>query len=149
MSGRHNDGIRKSARRQLSRLTAKAGGKCHWCRRDIICIQDIPEARRDRISAQYVFYRDEDNEPVFGLFATVDHITPLSKGGRNHRANLVVSCQKCNQKRSKQLRMPGNLLCRSCGKQKNQKDIAKRRCLECRIRLGQESPNRGDAAEGE
>lgn len=28
--------------------------------------------------------------------ATLDHKLPLSRGGSNGRANLVLSCQKCN-----------------------------------------------------
>lgn len=35
--------------------------------------------------------------PVDRKTATVDHFTPKSKGGRNHRDNFVLSCKKCNQ----------------------------------------------------
>jgi 5-methylcytosine-specific restriction endonuclease McrA len=28
---------------------------------------------------------------------TVDHVVPLSRGGRNRRDNIVLACRKCNQ----------------------------------------------------
>jgi 5-methylcytosine-specific restriction enzyme A len=27
---------------------------------------------------------------------TMDHIVPISRGGKSHRGNLVPSCKKCN-----------------------------------------------------
>ncbi len=33
--------------------------------------------------------------------ATVDHLVPLSKGGKSNFTNLVLSCYTCNQLRSK------------------------------------------------
>ena len=32
-------------------------------------------------------------------FATVDHVVPRSKGGRNYYENTVLSCYDCNQKK--------------------------------------------------
>lgn len=32
--------------------------------------------------------------------ATIDHLTPLSKGGTNRRENLVVACWKCNNQKA-------------------------------------------------
>lgn len=29
--------------------------------------------------------------------ATIDHVTPRSKGGSNHRSNSVLSCETCNR----------------------------------------------------
>lgn len=34
-----------------------------------------------------------------GLFPTIDHVRPLSKGGTNDRANLRVICNRCNSKK--------------------------------------------------
>lgn len=31
--------------------------------------------------------------------ATVEHIIPISKGGTNHKENLTISCQTCNNNR--------------------------------------------------
>jgi 5-methylcytosine-specific restriction endonuclease McrA len=31
------------------------------------------------------------------LTATLDHVLPVSRGGRNQRANLVAACLGCNQ----------------------------------------------------
>ena len=32
--------------------------------------------------------------------ATMDHIVPISRGGRSTKSNLVPSCKKCNQDKS-------------------------------------------------
>jgi len=31
---------------------------------------------------------------------TVDHVHPLSKGGKNHRDNIVLACRRCNSAKS-------------------------------------------------
>lgn len=45
--------------------------------------------------------------------ATVDHIIPLSKGGSNDKANLVICCLRCNKKKGDV--MPQMLLSRLAG----------------------------------
>lgn len=45
----------------------------------------------DRVQSQVA--RRED-------WATVDHMTPLSRGGTNARSNLVLACQSCNSAKS-------------------------------------------------
>ena len=30
---------------------------------------------------------------------TLDHLVPVSKGGSHHLSNLVLACQRCNEKR--------------------------------------------------
>lgn len=35
-----------------------------------------------------------------GLLLTIDHIVPLSKGGKNGLYNLQVCCNKCNMKKA-------------------------------------------------
>lgn len=34
-----------------------------------------------------------------GLLATIEHVIPRSKGGRNHISNYTLSCSPCNNKR--------------------------------------------------
>lgn len=34
---------------------------------------------------------------------TVDHIIPISKGGRNQFINMVLSCRKCNEEKGDKL----------------------------------------------
>ena len=41
------------------------------------------------------------NDP---LSATIDHRTPLSKGGSNELCNLQLACLKCNVKKSNELK---------------------------------------------
>lgn len=37
------------------------------------------------------------NERLDPALATIDHVVPLSKGGRPHHDNEVLSCYACNQ----------------------------------------------------
>ncbi len=42
------------------------------------------------------FYQKDD--------LSMDHLVPLSKGGKSHKKNLVVACKKCNfEKKNKDL----------------------------------------------
>jgi 5-methylcytosine-specific restriction endonuclease McrA len=34
-----------------------------------------------------------------GAVLTLDHVTPHSKGGTNHEANLITACRRCNSSR--------------------------------------------------
>lgn len=56
-------------------------------------------------SKQNVFVRDEFicqycGDPVSNKTATVDHIIPKAKGGKNHFLNTVCSCKTCNNWKS-------------------------------------------------
>lgn len=59
---------RKSFR---ARLLIAQGGKCFYC---------------------HVLLTSSEE----GLSATLDHLTPLSKGGLDVLSNFVLSCKKCN-----------------------------------------------------
>lgn len=37
------------------------------------------------------------------IFATIDHIIPLTKNGSNDISNLVTACQRCNSKKSNKI----------------------------------------------
>lgn len=56
------------------------------------------------ISKKKVFDRDDWKcgyclEPVSGKTATVDHVIPVSKGGKSTYDNLVTCCGSCNRKK--------------------------------------------------
>lgn len=58
-----------------------------------------------RLSRQNVFLRDDfqcqycgENFPEKKL--TIDHIVPVSKGGRHEWQNVVAACSKCNNKKA-------------------------------------------------
>lgn len=80
--------LRKPSKALLGRLdTAKAqdwrrkhfkrqGGKCFYCGRQLVL--EPPNARN---------------------IATLDHVTPLSRGGAHHWENTVASCGPCNREK--------------------------------------------------
>lgn len=41
--------------------------------------------------------------PVSRLFATFDHVVPLSKGGKWSEDNIVLACRRCNEKKSNKI----------------------------------------------
>lgn len=58
----------KTRRNKVRALIERDGGFCHYCCR--------------KLPAE---------------IATLDHITPVAKGGSNHNENLVLSCRWCNE----------------------------------------------------
>lgn len=48
-----------------------------------------------------VWFCSQCYKPLFGKKnVVIDHIVPLSKGGRNHVSNCTAICQKCNRDKS-------------------------------------------------
>lgn len=58
-------------------------GRCSYCGKNLV----KPDPAKEK-----------DNEYLKSLF-TVDHITPISKGGDNSLANMISSCRECNNAR--------------------------------------------------
>lgn len=54
-----------------ARLIGENGCRCHYCKR--------------RVEAQLL---------------TLDHVVPVSAGGTNNLDNLVLACQRCNEKKA-------------------------------------------------
>lgn len=63
--------------RKISRLVDRDGTQCFWCNEELLF-----EAR----------FHDPDNPRC----ATFDHLIPISRGGGNEDANLVLACRECN-----------------------------------------------------
>ena len=61
-------------------LVAKHNGCCYLCGR-------------------IVELSDETSE----WYATVDHVVPLSRGGRDVLANLALACRKCNENKGSEV----------------------------------------------
>lgn len=60
-----------------------------------------------RFSRQNVFLRDKHTCQYCGKksaekFLTIDHVIPLSRGGRHDWINVVTACAKCNNKKGSQ-----------------------------------------------
>lgn len=60
----------QNRRRRKRVLLAKHAGKCFWCKTELT-------------------YET----------ATLDHLEPMSKGGRDRMTNLVIACEPCNRAR--------------------------------------------------
>lgn len=71
-------GRREMARTKWTRSTLirKYGGLCHLCGEPV-----------------------EMGDPTSPKYATIDHVVPLSKGGRDHMDNLALAHQRCNRKK--------------------------------------------------
>ena len=62
-------------------------------------------SRTVRLSRQNIFLRDQYrcqycHEVFAKKYLTVDHVIPISKGGRNSWENLVTACAGCNNKKA-------------------------------------------------
>lgn len=68
----------------------------------VIMLKDYVRAKTQvRFSKSNVYLRDQYNccycgEPVTKSQATMDHVIPLSKGGKTNFENIVTSCGPCN-----------------------------------------------------
>lgn len=68
--------------RRMKVLLKTFGGKCWWCKCDVIA------------GIQNSDFQHQPNQ------ATRDHIVPRSRGGTNALANLVLACRACNEERA-------------------------------------------------
>ena len=66
----------KYTRKWKQFICEEAGTDCHWCRQHMCLEQEFMNS------------------------ATFDHMITQSKGGGNHRWNLVLACHRCNSIRS-------------------------------------------------
>lgn len=55
---------------------------------------------RNKIARGTCHYCGEKKSPAE---LTMDHVVPLSRGGRSEKANLVPSCKDCNTKKKTRL----------------------------------------------
>lgn len=65
-------------------------------------------------SRKVVFSRDDwrcqyCGEKVFGLRASIDHVIPVSKGGKSEWLNCVTACRSCNSKKSNYTLLEANM----------------------------------------
>lgn len=112
---------RNKARRRKKRLYAHYKGRCFYC-------------------AIELSYEK----------ATVEHITPLARGGTSQFENLALACAACNQRRNREenpghacnLRGYGKEYCRNCGYPKairhwvngrRLRRLRQKNCIPCRL----------------
>jgi hypothetical protein len=74
--------MKVAAKRRLrAELHAAQGGRCCWCGRRTV----LPLSGQHRLELHT---------------ATLDHVLPRSRGGRDGRGNLVMACWECNRERN-------------------------------------------------
>jgi hypothetical protein len=61
---------------KLRQMFANQAGKCHWCGCEIAAARGRPNS------------------------ATIEHLTPLSRGGSNKSHNLKAACASCNNRKA-------------------------------------------------
>lgn len=72
-------GISKSRRWKVS-IFQRDGWRCRWC-------------------GVEVSYNPAASGPFYPTMASLDHLIPQVKGGRNTKDNLVTACRRCNSER--------------------------------------------------
>jgi 5-methylcytosine-specific restriction endonuclease McrA len=76
---------RPKMRAKKAALWERQGGRCHYCARPMTFRGPTPgEVQPDDL-------------------ATIDHVTPISRGGDNGIRNLVLACHRCNNAKSARL----------------------------------------------
>jgi 5-methylcytosine-specific restriction endonuclease McrA len=86
--------IRKHARNLYVNTLTSPFDKCGYCSRQIVWKQLLTSRQLKRLK-----------EP---LFATIEHVVPLSQGGGNLLSNLMGACEPCNNERSVRTPKPKN-----------------------------------------
>jgi hypothetical protein len=123
--------IHKKAReRWLEHLYARQNSMCYWCRSQTVLLRYISEEQELSCKNGFVTWRDGEN--VFAArIASVDHIRPVSDGGTNDPANLVMACVDCNQNRTRTLSPIPDEIRRLCPICAGPKDARRSMCLTC------------------
>lgn len=104
---------RKRAQLWLDVLYARHNSLCFWCKSPLALVGSVPE--QDRISVKGGTLVWRDGEEIFSaLVATSDHLIPVRDGGNSDISNLVLSCMRCNGRRTAQPRMVINRVCPEC-----------------------------------
>ncbi len=127
--------LRSQARKRLPKLLEEQNHKCKWCGKEIVQTISI----NGRVGPWIVIYKGENklaikspntvlfeyNQKIIRMpWATIDHIKPLSEGGKNEKCNLCAACTSCNNERSR-ISPTKSIVC-FCGKKK-----ARRRHEKC------------------
>lgn len=91
--------------KKIINLLIESDGKCVWCQKTIVAPRWLKELNLTiiKIMPKTVTWIDATLALRKELRATVDHLTPSSRGGSNRKENLVASCSGCNNKRGNEI----------------------------------------------
>lgn len=78
------------------------GPYCHWCGIPLVRVCTINPKLITKQEKGMVYYARRGRGRLTehcDYFMTVDHVIPLSEGGKSGISNLVPSCEPCNASR--------------------------------------------------
>ena len=88
----------KSFSKYEAQVYKRDGYQCRYCGLRVIDTKSL--LRMEKIVGKHIFQVKGKNSERHGvalaLRATIDHVKPLSRGGRTRIDNLVTSCWSCN-----------------------------------------------------
>ena len=94
----------EKARRKAVRVGERLGFYCYWCGVPLVKVNTLPPESVIKLESGKVYYTKKVNGAVaqgWDYFMTIDHVQPISEGGKSNIDNLVPSCEPCNIGRKK------------------------------------------------
>ena len=88
----------KSFAKYQTQIYQRDGYKCRYCAIRVVDTKALMKMEK-MVGEKYFKVKGTNSERhgvAIALRATVDHIKPLSRGGRTNMTNLVTSCWSCN-----------------------------------------------------
>lgn len=87
-------------RKNAALLAKRDGGYfCHYCHAPIMFFEDIP-VHEVTLHVRTGYIKTMQRDPSIKALS-IDHKVPRAKGGSNKLDNLLLSCEKCNQRKGK------------------------------------------------
>lgn len=122
----------KFARRHATSIVSSQKGKCFWCHQPIFTPRTVP-GKVLHEGDRAIWYRSSEEKVVKVRKATLDHLQPTSKGGKNELSNVVAACPTCNRRRGNGT-LSSSWLCLRCRQFKP--DINVPLCPSCNTPAG-------------
>lgn len=97
MSARMKRFLAKPPRRLSEEAVGARRAKCVRRSKPRGILEELCEAQKWRCAYCSRSMRRKPRPDKPWLTATIDHVLPISRGGRNQRHNLAAACQGCNQ----------------------------------------------------
>jgi hypothetical protein len=133
MGNKYTERHKTSRRPFRNAIIEKYGLTCTFCGEHLVDADMMPKKFWVELKGDYLTWKTSDGTVYTNLFLTMEHLVPISCGGKTTIENVVPACQPCNHQR-----MPGYgiktrkpRLCK-CGRRRKP---AYKRCEECHTRI--------------